>query len=129
MVDENPSTDPHVTLHEERLQVRTVWAPHERVVLRRRITTEVRRVEVTVRREELHVERQPVDHDASLPGGDATRSPLVIILSEEVPVVGVETRPYERVTVTIDTITQEHNVLESVAKERADVATEPAVTP
>lgn len=129
MVGANPSTEPHVTLHEEQLQVRTVRAPHERVVIRRRITTEVRMVEVTVRREELHVERQPVDDAASPPGGDAARSPLVIILSEEVPVVGVETRPYERVTVTVDTVTQEHHVQESVAKERADVATEPAVTP
>ncbi len=117
-----------VVLHEEALHVSTAQVPVERIVLRRHITTEVRQVEVTVRREELHVERHPVDASVSVASG-GTHLPIVIVLSEEVPVVQVRTRPYERVTVRVDDLTQGHRVEQTVSRERADVRTEPPTTP
>lgn len=50
-----------VVLHEERLRVGTRRMPVERVVVRRRVVTEVRHVQVTVRREELEVVRVPIE--------------------------------------------------------------------
>lgn len=128
MADAKPSPDPHVTLHEERLEVRTVRTPVERLLLRRRIVTEVRQIEVTVRREVLEIDRHPTD-GASSTSGDTSRNPLVIVLSEEVPVVSLETRPYERVQVTVDTVTAEQRVEESLAQERVDIINSPAATP
>ena len=90
--------------------------------MRRRVVTEVQQIEVTVRREELEVYRVPIDGREQAPVGGPPE-PLVILLSEEVPVVHLQTRPYERVTVRVDTLTEDQVVTESVARERADVAT------
>jgi stress response protein YsnF len=45
----------------------------------------------------------------------------VILLSEEVPVVQLHTRPYERVTVHVDTVTEQVEVTHDLAREQADV--------
>ena len=121
------AADPHpagaeVVLHHEQFRVGTRRVPSEKVVVRRRVVTEVQRIEVTVRREELEVHRVPLDGHEQAPVGGPPE-PLVILLSEEVPVVQLQTRPYERVTVRVDTLTEEQLVTESVARERADVAT------
>ena len=114
-----------VVLHEERLRVGTERVPVERVVVRRRVITEVRQVEVTVRREELEVSHVPLDGlDSTVPAG-ATPRPLIIVLSEEVPVVDLQTRPYERITVWVDTVTGEQDVTETVSRELADVVSDP----
>lgn len=116
-----------VVLREQRLAVSTAQVPVERVVLRRRLVSEVRQVEVTVQREELEVLRVPVDAD--LPVDQATPSvadhaptaPLVIVLSEQVPVVQLTTRAYERVSVTIEQARGQQELHDHVSREQADV--------
>lgn len=110
---------PEVVLHEERLRVQTREVPVERVVLRRRVVTEVRQVEVTVRREELEVHRLPVEGTRSArPESPRTTT---IVLSEEVPVVQLQTRPYERVTVTVETVAGQQQVSAEVSREQVEV--------
>ncbi len=119
------AVDPHpaaaeVVLHQEQLRVSTRRVPTEKILVRRRVVSEVRQIEVTVRREELEVYRVPLDgHEQSPVGGPP--EPLVILLSEEVPVVQLQTRPYERVTVHVDTVTEQVEVTEHLAREQADV--------
>ena len=55
-----PGAAAQVELREQRLQVATVSVAVERVVLRRRIVTEVQQIQVTVRREELEIVREPL---------------------------------------------------------------------
>ena len=123
-----PPVTPHaeVVLHEQQLRVAKRRVPVERVLVRRRITTEVRQVEVTVRREVLEVER------AELPSGqgaaesaDGPRRPLVIVLSEEVPDVHLLVRPYEQVTVRLDRVEEQHQVTQTRAYEQATHTTAP----
>lgn len=114
---------PQVVLHQERLDA-GVDRVAVRAVLRKRITTEVRQVEVTVRREVLEVEHLPVtDQGAAAPVPVGDREPLVIVLSEEVPVVELRTRPYERVTVGVERVTEQRDVSAPVDTEHADVTT------
>ena len=117
------TANPEIVLHEERLKVGTRQVPVERLVLRRRITTEVRQIEVTVRREVLEVQRDTLsEQDATGPG--RAQEPLVVVLSEEVPVVQMQTRPYERVRVEIETTTEQQQVVGTVGRERAEFTTE-----
>lgn len=113
-----------VVLREQRLSVTTVRVPTERIVLRRRIVTEVRQLEVTLQREELEVQRLPLDPQdtagrLAAPGVPA--APLVIVLSEQVPVVQLQTRPYQRVTVCVEAVAGEQQVHEQVSREQAEV--------
>ncbi len=87
-----------VVLREQRLSVASVRHPTERVVLRRRVVSEVRQVGVTVQREELEMLRLPVDPDRSQDPstrGEA-RAPLVIVLSDRSPLSGSRTGPTRR---------------------------------
>lgn len=131
-----PATDPtavptaaEVVLHEQRLAVSAVRVPTERVVLRRRLVSEVRQVDVTVHREELEVLRLPLDPEPTAVGRDrqdAAAEPLVIVLSEEVPVVQVRTRPYEQITVTVELIAGQQEVHEQISREQAELTESPA---
>lgn len=131
----NPNPDlasrPEVVLHQERLQVDTVRQPTERLLVRRVITTETRQIEVTVRREELRLERlsvedQPTSTTAASTGGTSTGRPaLVLVLSQEVPTVQLHTQPYERVTLHVDTVTDQQHVTEPLAHEQVEVVTTP----
>jgi len=125
--DQSVPARPEVVRHEERLKVGTTQVPYERLVLRRRVTFEVRQVEVTVRREVLEVQRETLsgqDVAGDALAGDAVQEPLVIVLSEEVPVVQMQTRPYERVRVVVDTTTEQLQVSETVGKEQVELTTE-----
>ncbi len=124
MSDDPSAAAAEVVLHEQRLQVGTRRVPVERVVVRRRVVTEIRQVEITVRREELEVHHIPMDETDEAPAGPPPE-PLVIVLSEEVPVVQTQTRPYERVTVWVDTATVEQALTETVSREHADVDSDP----
>ncbi len=128
-LDPDPALGPPVVLHEQRLRVATSWQPTERLIVRRVITTQTRQIEVTVRREELRLERQPA-HD--LPTGqvkDATSVPrdpsdgpvLVIVLSQEEPVVHLRSRPYEQVSIHLDTVTEQQQVNMALSREQAEV--------
>lgn len=117
-----PQTAPELVLREERLALGADRVPVERVRLQRRITTEVRQVDVTVRREELVLERSPLDDGTTGSRAPGQSQPLVIVLSEEVPVVQVVTRPYERVSVHVDSVvTGEQQVSASLGREVAEL--------
>ena len=123
------AADPHptaaeVVLHQEQLRVGTRRVPSGKVLVRRRVVTEILQIEVAVRREELEVHRLPLDgHEQAHVGGPP--EPLVILLSEEVPVVQLRTRPYERVTVRVDTVTEPQVLTETVSREQVDVTLHP----
>ncbi len=111
-----------VELREERLQVATVSVPIERVVLRRRIVTEVQQVQVTVRREELEIVREPLSGQPTGAAGGA-QPPLLIVLSREVPVIQLQRHPYEQVTVRVTNVEGQQQINETVSKEQAELTT------
>lgn len=120
--DPRPAGTPELVLHEERLRVGdAVGTAAERVVVRRRIVSEVRQVPVTVSREVLEVTREPLVGASAADDGGA---PLTIVLSEQVPVVELRTRPYERVTVSVERTEAVEQVSATLAREQVDVATE-----
>jgi uncharacterized protein (TIGR02271 family) len=112
-----------VDLHAERVQF-ALDRVATRAVVRRRVVTEVKRLDVEVRREVLEVEQVPVDGAAAAAPGQP-REPLVVVLSEEVPVVHLEVRPYEQATVEVRTVTEQHEVSARVGTEHAEVTTKP----
>jgi len=117
-----PGATAQVELREQRLQVATVSDPVERVVLRRRIVTEVQQIQVTVRREELEIIREPLPgQPTGAPGG--APPPLLIVLSREVPVVQLQRRPYEQVTVQVRRVEGQQQINESVSKEQVELTT------
>ena len=94
----------------------------------KRVVTEERTITVTVRREELVVENEPaaVSGDDEISGSGAqgslethplTRTPREIVLHEEVPVVTMQTRPFETVRIRVDTVTVDQQVSENVRRE------------
>ncbi|WP_298992864.1 DUF2382 domain-containing protein [uncultured Pseudokineococcus sp.] len=124
-----------VVLSEERAVARRLRVPVERVRVAKRIRTETVRVEVDVevRREELVVtsapvppeegERlaAPVEDGPGAGGGTPAEERVVLVLSEEVPVVGVETRPAERVTVAVRRVEGVERVVVDLDREVVDV--------
>ena len=119
--DVPPADAPSVVLHQEQVQVGVEHVP-VRAVVRRRVVTEVRTVEVVVQREVLEIERVPLA--AGAPALAPHPGPLVVELAEQVPVVTLETRPYERVLIDVEAVHEEHQVSTSLAGERAEVTTE-----
>ena len=112
-----------MTRSEEELAVDTVWRPAERVRVRRRVVEEEVTVTVTVRREELEVEREPASRfdpprrDAGRPG-----EPIVMVLHEERPVVGVEVVPTEVVRVRRAVVRGgERTVTDTVRREEVEI--------
>lgn len=115
------TTGPEVVLHQERVHV-DVGRENVRAVVRKRIVTEVRTLQVTVRREVLEVEHLPAEGPA-LPVATEPRRALSLVLSEEVPVVQLEVRPYERVTVDVHAVTGEERVTTTSGEERVELTT------
>jgi len=111
-------------LHQERVSIE-VQQDAVRAVVRRRITSETRSIEVTVQREVLEVEYLPASQDLTR-APEGSHAPMVMVLSEEVPVVQLVTRPYEQVTVDVLTVDEQQDVTTTVAGERADVASDSA---
>lgn len=130
--DPDPALGPQVVLHEEHLQVATTRHPTDRVIVRRVITTQTRQIEVTVRREELRLERQPASDSApaiterspSTQTARPTEPALIIVLSQEEPVVHLQARPYEQVSIHIDTVTDHDQVDVTLSHEQAEVLTD-----
>jgi len=117
-----PGATAQVELREQRLQVATVSVPVERVVLRRRIVTEVQQIQVTVRREELEIIREPLPGQPTGAPGEAP-PPLLIVLSREVPVVQLQRHPYEQVTARVRRVEGQQQINETVSKEQAELTT------
>jgi len=138
MDHQNPDGVAEVVRSEERLLVGTVRDPVERVRLSRRIVTELRRVEVEIRREELVVERDVIADVRAVAGPGAVGTSdggwpapddLVIVLSEEVPIITMHTQPYERVRVRVERVTEQRAVTEQVRREEVVVDDDAAVDP
>jgi stress response protein YsnF len=115
--------DTAMTRSEEELAVDTVWRPAERVWVRRRVVEEEVVVAVTVRREELEIVREPASR-FDPPRRDAGEpvEPLVMVLHEERPVVGVEVVPTEVVRVHRGVVRGgERTVTDTVRREQFEV--------
>jgi uncharacterized protein (TIGR02271 family) len=87
------------------------------------VVTEQVQQTVPVQREEVRLEREPVTEaniDQSTGGPDISESEREVVLKEEKPVVEKQTVPKERVRLTKDTVTDEHEVSEEVRREQIE---------
>lgn len=116
-----------ITLHGERIVAEV--HPHEwaRVKVTRRVVTEERTITVPVRREELVIEYPeavPQGHPNTIKGSTDTvgsRVAETYVLHQEVPRVEVDTVPYEKVELMVDTQRSVVNFDGTVARERLEV--------
>jgi uncharacterized protein (TIGR02271 family) len=118
-----PNTDDAMTRSEERLHVGTEQVEAGRARLRKYVVTENVSQTVPLTHEEVRIEREPItdaNRDQALTGGDITEEEHEVTLHAERPVVEKETVPVERVRLATETVTQEHEVNESVRKEQID---------
>ncbi|RIJ51210.1 DUF2382 domain-containing protein [Clavibacter lycopersici] len=119
-----PTTDDAMTRSEEQLHVGTERVETGRARLRKHIVTEQQTVTVPVSHEEVRLEREPIT-DANV--GSATRGPDLseeeheVVLTEERPVVQMETVPVERVKLGTETVTDERTVTEDVRHEEIEI--------
>jgi uncharacterized protein (TIGR02271 family) len=126
-----PTTDDAMTRSEERLHVGTESVPAGRARLRKYVVTENVTQTVPVSHEEVRVEREPVtgaNRDAALDGPAISEEEHEVVLNAERPVVQKETVPVERVRLSTETVTEQHEVNEQVRKEQIeepDVDTDP----
>ncbi len=129
-----PGPSVEMTLSAERVRVDTVRTAVEVVTVARRIVTETVQLPVQIRREEIVVTRSPAANqtDGLTPRSGTERvgslipelvHDLVITLRHEVPVVSLDVAATERVTVHVDTVTEETNVITEVRREHAEVTT------
>ena len=119
-----PTTDDAMTRSEEQLHVGTERVETGRARLRKHVVTEQQTVTVPVSHEEVRLEREPIT-DANV--GSATRGPDLseeeheVVLTEERPVVQMETVPVERVKLGTETVTDERTVTEDVRHEEIEI--------
>jgi uncharacterized protein (TIGR02271 family) len=119
-----PTTDDAMTRSEEELNVGTQSRETGRARLRKYVVTEEVQQTVPVQREEVRVEREPIT-DAN--AGAATDGPEIseeeheVALHAEEPVVEKRTVPKERVSLEKDTVQDERQVSDSIAKEQIEV--------
>ena len=119
-----PDTDSTMTRSEEQVRVGTETREAGRVRLRKYVVTENVTQTVPVSREEVRLEREPItdaNRDDALSGGDITEEEHEVVLTEERPVVQKETVPVERVRLDKDTVTEQHQVDETVRKEEVEL--------
>jgi len=108
---------------EERLSVQLSRTAVETVRVSRRIVTETVQVPVTIRREELSVTRTPVSGSPQAQGDPLQVEDLVLVLHEEVPVVNLEIRATERVTVGVDVVDTDELVTADLKREQVEIDT------
>ena len=117
------TTDDAMTRSEERLQVGTQQVEAGRAKLRKYVVTEEVSQTVPLRHEEVRLEREPITDanvDNAMSGGDITEEEHEITLHAERPVVQKDTVPVERVRLATQTVTEDHEVTETVRKEQID---------
>jgi uncharacterized protein (TIGR02271 family) len=118
-----PTTDDAMTRSEQELNVGTQSRETGRARLRKYVVTEEVQKTVPVQREEVRIEREPIT-DAN--AGAATDGPEIseeeheVTLHAEEPVVEKRTVPKERVSLEKDTVQDERQVSDTVAKERIE---------
>lgn len=121
------AADPAMTRSEESLVVGTEVRESGRARLRKHVVTERQTVVVPVSHEELRVEREPVTEAEAAALVDAptlSEAEHVIVLHEEVPLVGKEVRAVERVRVETEAVVEEHEVSGEVRKELVELETD-----
>ena len=118
-----PVTDDAMTRSEERLHVGTEQVEAGRVRLRKHVVTEQVTQTVPVSHEEVRIEREPItdaNRGEALSGADISEEEHEVTLRAERPVVQKETVPVERVRLGTETVTEDHEVSESIRKEQID---------
>ena len=118
-----PATDDAMTRSEERLHVGTEQADAGRARLRKYVVTENVTQTVPVSHEEVRLEREPVtdaNRGAAVSGSDISEDEHEVTLRAERPVVTKETVPVERVRLGTETVTEDHEVSETLRKEQID---------
>src|SRR3954453_13793990 len=115
--------DTAMTRSEEELAVDTVWRPAERVWVRRRVVEEGVMGAGAGRGEELEIVREPASRfDPPRRDAGEPAEPLVMVLHEERPVVGVEVVPTEVVRVHRAVVRGgERTVTDTVRREQIEV--------
>lgn len=113
---------PLVLSAQELVQLPSDWVAVERLRVRRRIVTETVAVPVVVRREELLIDRLP--RADGMPTAAEASTPLVVVLREEVPVVSLEVRPYEQVTISVVEVAGAQAITASLDSEHVEVVVE-----
>lgn len=136
----NPlGTDDTVIVSEEQWHVGTEWVVSGRVRVRRRIVTEYRTIEIAVRREIVELDGDTVDFregrlvgvglDGPAVPAPAGAAPFAAVLREEFPLVSMQIRPYERLTVTTTNVPGAATVQDTVRREQLDITTQPFPIP
>ena len=118
-----PNTDDAMTRSEERLHAGTETVTAGKARLRKWVETEQQQVTVPVKKEKARLETEPItdaNRGDGMSGPDLSEEEHEVTLTEERPVVAKETVPVERVRVTKDVETEDHQVTEDVRKERVD---------
>jgi uncharacterized protein (TIGR02271 family) len=124
------TTDDAMTRSEERLHVGTEKVQTGRARLRKHVVTEQQTVTVPVSHEEVTLTREPITDDNV---GDAMAGPELsdeeheVVLESERVVVQKETVPVERVALDTETVTEQQQVSEDVAREEIELV-EPGTT-
>ncbi len=119
-----PDTDNAMTRSEEELRVDKMRRPSGLVRLKKRIVNEQVSTTVPVERQEVRVEREAIT-DANI--GDAKDGPALseeeheLTLTEEEVVVDKEVVTKERIRLDTDTVVEERQVSETVAREEITV--------
>lgn len=118
-----PATDDAMTRSEEQLHVGTEQVQAGRARLRKYVVTENVTQTVPVSHEEVRLEREPVtgaNRGAATSGSDISEEEHEVTLRAERPVVNKETVPVERVRLGTETVTEDHEVSETLRKEQID---------
>jgi uncharacterized protein (TIGR02271 family) len=118
-----PTTDDAMTRSEERLHVGTEQAEVGRVRLRKHVVTENVTQTVPVSHEEVRLEREPItdaNRGQATSGADISEEEHEVTLHAERPVTDKETVPVERVRLGKETVTEDHEVSETLRKEQID---------
>ena len=118
-----PAADDAMTRSEERLHVGTEQVQAGRARLRKYVVTENVTQTVPVSHEEVRLEREPItgaNRGAAISGSDISEEEHEVTLRAERPVVSKETVPVERVRLGTETVTEDHEVSETLRKEQID---------
>ena len=118
-----PATDEAMTRSEERLHVGTEQVQAGRARLRKYVVTENVTQTVPVSHEEVRLEREPItdaNRGDAMSGADISEEEHEVTLHAERPVTAKETVPVERVRLGKETVTEEHEVSETLRKEQID---------
>src|SRR4051812_47543633 len=119
-----PTTDNAMTRSEEELEVGKTQRETGRARLRKYVVTDEVETTVPVQREEVRVEREPITDanvDSATDGPAISEEEHEVTLHAEEPVVEKRAVPKERVRLDKDTVQEERQVSDTVAKEQIEV--------